>query len=93
MSWRTRLGLWLLGVTPTTVSETGDVAPTGQASPEAHTAMDTLVMKYGGTYDRVPSDSGIKMRLHLPDGTTLVGNGSTTAAAVSDLWKKAEAYQ
>lgn len=92
MKWRQRLGWWLIGVPSTVVDP--KMASIAKISTDAYNAMDTLVLKFPGSYySRQRGDNGVTMKLHLADGSVIVGVGATTNIAIGVLWTRAGAIQ
>jgi hypothetical protein len=58
------------------------------------TAADVLdyhCKKHSATYDRARVDGKVRIRVYLPSGDVLSGNGETTMAAVAEVVAKLEA--
>lgn len=53
--------------------------------------LDYWCHKFGATYDRERTKDNVRIRVHLPSGDTLSGNGATTVAAVTAVVTKLEA--
>lgn len=55
--------------------------------------LDYWCHKFGATYDRERTKDNVRIRVHLPSGDTLSGNGTTTVAAVTAVVTKLEAVK